>query len=89
MIGKHSGKRIWKSRWIRKILWFLQRKCWVCWVWTPIGVGVIIKDSMPCKRFRKLNTGSLKIVKVNISSQSKESWDLSIEAMKLELEGEW
>jgi hypothetical protein len=71
--GKHSGRRNW---WIRKIRF-------------KIGTGVIIKDSSPGKRFRNKNfTGALKIVKVNISSQSKESWNLGIEAMELELEVE-
>ena len=79
--GKHSGTRIWKSRWIKRFHWFLQRRYWV---WIPIGIGVIIKDSTPGKRFVNLNTGGLKIVKVNISSQSKESWNLGIEAMELE-----
>jgi hypothetical protein len=75
--GKHSGER--NLRWIKRIQRFLQRRCWV---WSPIGSLIIIQDSSPGRRFRDLDfTDRLKIVKIDISSQSKESWNLGIEAM--------
>jgi hypothetical protein len=80
---KHRGER--NLRGVRKIQWFLQRRCWV---WSPVGSLIIVQDSAPGRRFRDLDfTDRLKIVIVDISSQSKESWNLGIEAMQLELQG--
>ena len=82
--GKHSGERNWRwRRWIGRIQWFLQKRCWVR---SPIGELIIVQDSTPGRRFGDLDfTDRLKIVIVGISSQSKERWNLGIEAMELEL----
>ena len=49
---------------------------------------IIVQDSAPGRRFRDWDfTDRLKIGIVDISSQSKESWKLGIEAMLLELQG--
>ena len=58
---------------------FLQRQHRV---WRPICIGNGLGDQAPGNGLWDLDfTGVLKIVKVNISSQSKESRNLSVEAM--------
>jgi len=67
--GKHSGER--NLRWIGRIQWFLQRKCWV---WSPIGSLIIVQNSAPSKRFRDLDfTDRLRIVKVDIPPNRRKA----------------
>jgi hypothetical protein len=48
----------------------------------------MVEDAPPWQRFRDLDkfTGSLMIVKGNISSQTKDDWNLGVEAKQVKLQ---